>query len=387
MALPSRLLYQLLGKELFHQARANSHRSISHPRFPPTLLLTHPSPPSQLTSSCVSGIPSMPEQSTSGSRGYRLEPWRCAVSSPDSQASHSKPPQEPKTLPSVEAESSKPGTSQRKPEQKPKTIPFVDANAVHKAENERRDAVRQEAAPGVAEAKRIIGEEAKKEQARSDRDEILEAALNHVVTLGWSDAALAAGARDIGLSPAAAGVFGRGGVELLEFFIDECNKKLAKTVEEEGSAFSELSTRDKLVQAIKLRLEMQAPYVTTWPQALALQALPQNMAAAVQKRARLVDVLWEVTGDTAVDASWYAKRGLVAAVYGATEVYMLTDFSPGFAETWKFLERRIEEAVELKKSADEFKHLAEAIGAGLGSTFGSTVDRLMQGGDSSKRRR
>lgn len=53
------------------------------------------------------------------------------------------------------------------------------------------------------------------------------------------------------------------------------------------------------------------------------------MAASIQKRARLVDVLWEVTGDTAVDASWYAKRGLVAAVYGATEVYMLTDFSPG----------------------------------------------------------
>lgn len=53
------------------------------------------------------------------------------------------------------------------------------------------------------------------------------------------------------------------------------------------------------------------------------------MGVAVQKRARLVDVLWEVTGDTAVDASWYAKRGLVAAVYGATEVYMLTDFSPG----------------------------------------------------------
>lgn len=37
--------------------------------------------------------------------------------------------------------------------------------------------------------------------------------------------------------------------------------------------------------------------------------------------------------------------------------------------------------------AMQFKHLAEAIGAGLGSTFGSTVDRLMQGGGSSKRRR
>jgi ubiquinone biosynthesis protein COQ9 len=57
----------------------------------------------------------------------------------------------------------------------------------------------------------------------------------------------------------------------LQYFIDQCNNKLAKEVEEEGTAFSELSTKDKLVQAIRLRLEMQAPYVTTWPQALALQ--------------------------------------------------------------------------------------------------------------------
>jgi ubiquinone biosynthesis protein COQ9 len=53
------------------------------------------------------------------------------------------------------------------------------------------------------------------------------------------------------------------------------------------------------------------------------------MLTAVKQRARLIDILWEVTGDTSVDSSWYAKRGLVAAVYGSTELYMLTDFSPG----------------------------------------------------------
>jgi rpsU-divergently transcribed protein len=65
------------------------------------------------------------------------------------------------------------------------------------------------------------------------------------------------------------------------------------------------------------------------PYLVVLQARPQNMLTAVKQRARLVDVLWEVTGDTSVDSSWYGKRGLVAAVYGSTELYMLTDFSPG----------------------------------------------------------
>lgn len=43
----------------------------------------------------------------------------------------------------------------------------------------------------------------------------------------------------------------------------------------------------------------------------------------------LVDEIWHATGDVATDVDWYAKRAVLGAIYSATEVYMLTDSSPG----------------------------------------------------------
>ena len=42
--------------------------------------------------------------------------------------------------------------------------------------------------------------------------------------------------------------------------------------------------------------------------------------------------------------NWYTKRGIAGSIYVATEVYMLTDKSPDFKDTWDFLERRMADA-------------------------------------------
>ena len=66
----------------------------------------------------------------------------------------------------------------------------------------------------------------------------------------------------------------------------------------------------------------------SWPQALSLQALPQNAPAALRRLAALVDDVWAAAGDTSADANWYTKRALLAGVYSATELYMLTGAPP-----------------------------------------------------------
>ena len=38
--------------------------------------------------------------------------------------------------------------------------------------------------------------------------------------------------------------------------------------------------------------------------------------------------------------NWYSKRLTLAAVYKTTELFMITDKSENFEETWKFLDRR-----------------------------------------------
>ena len=54
---------------------------------------------------------------------------------------------------------------------------------------------------------------------------LLDAALPHVHKRGWSEAALRAGARDLGLSPAAAGLLGSE-AEFVQAFVARCNEQL-----------------------------------------------------------------------------------------------------------------------------------------------------------------
>lgn len=91
----------------------------------------------------------------------------------------------------------------------------------------------------------------------------------------------------------------------------------------------------------------------TWPQALAIQAHPAHAAIALQQRAELVDNIWHACGDTSTDYNWYTKRGLLAAVYAATELFILTDYSPGYADTWRALDRRLADVKRLGGAATE----------------------------------
>lgn len=47
----------------------------------------------------------------------------------------------------------------------------------------------------------------------------------------------------------------------------------------------------------------------------------------------------------------YTKRALLAGVIGATELFMITDYSPGYADTWAALDRRLADVSQLGKAA------------------------------------
>eukprot|EP00894_Picocystis_sp_ML_P002952 jgi/Pico_ML_1/53469/g4006.t1 len=134
----------------------------------------------------------------------------------------------------------------------------------------------------------------------------------------------------------------RGDLELIEYFLDKCNRQLVQDLNAMEEELKEMRIRE-IKTAVKIRLEMLQPYVNVWPQALAILAQPRNVPGAVSKMAKMVDDIWIVAGDTSEDYNWYTKRGLLAGLYSSTELYMLTDTSPHFEDTWKFLDRRIED--------------------------------------------
>lgn len=77
-------------------------------------------------------------------------------------------------------------------------------------------------------------------------------------------------------------------------------------------------------------------------QAFALSAQASNLPSSLRELARLSDEIWFLAGDSSVDSSWYTKRASLAAIYAASEVFMTQDTSPGFRDTERFLDERLE---------------------------------------------
>ena len=179
------------------------------------------------------------------------------------------------------------------------------------------------------------------------RDRILDAALSHVPFDGWSDATLAAAARDAGVDPAVArGLFPRGAVDLALAFHrrgDEELKRQLAAADLEGMRF-----RDRVAFAVRLRLQIAADREAV-RRGATLFALPQHAADGARALWQTADAIWTALGDTADDVNWYTKRASLAAVHGATVLYWLGDDSPGHQATWDFLDRRIEGIMQIEK--------------------------------------
>jgi ubiquinone biosynthesis protein COQ9 len=52
-------------------------------------------------------------------------------------------------------------------------------------------------------------------------------------------------------------------------------------------------------------------------------------------------------GDPAEGFSYYSRRATLAGVVGSTLLFWLDDQSPDCAETWSFLDRRIENVMQI----------------------------------------
>jgi ubiquinone biosynthesis protein COQ9 len=181
-----------------------------------------------------------------------------------------------------------------------------------------------------------------------ERDAAIRAALPHVPALGWTRAALEAGLKDRGLDPLEAEwLFPRGAAEAVEAWCDLADREMEAAAEAEGVAA--LRIPDRIRRVIILRLEQAEPHKEAVRRALAVQALPWNVPAALRAAGRTADSMWAAAGDTSADFSWYTRRATLAGVYAATLAFWLQDDEPGFPATRAFLDRRLRELARLQK--------------------------------------
>ncbi len=188
-----------------------------------------------------------------------------------------------------------------------------------------------------------------KEHVDLDRDALLDAALAHVPFDGWNMRALERGAADLGLGSAAARLaFPRGGIDALACFIARSDRRMCAALAARDLAAMRI--RERIVTAIRLRLEEVAPHREAVRRAVALLALPQHAALSARSLWRTADLIWRAAGDRATDYNYYTKRLILVGVYSSTLLVWLGDDTPDFADTRAYLDRRIDDVMQFEKA-------------------------------------
>ncbi|WP_424985177.1 COQ9 family protein [Microbulbifer sp. S227A] len=178
------------------------------------------------------------------------------------------------------------------------------------------------------------------------QEQLLDAAVMHVPFDGWSDAAFDAAARDVGVDiDMARAVFPRGPVDLALAYHARGDQAMVARLRSED--LDRLKIREKIATALRYRLEaVEDPELVR--RGTTLFSLPHHAPDGARAIWQTCDLIWTEIGDSSDDVNWYTKRATLAGVYSATVLYWLGDSSPDHAATWAFLDRRIDDVMQIE---------------------------------------
>lgn len=179
------------------------------------------------------------------------------------------------------------------------------------------------------------------------KDALMQAILPHVAFDGWSESSFQRAVADAGIDPVVAqAVCPRGAVDLAAAFHKQGDALMLERFA--ATDMSETRYRDKISGLVKMRLEVVDDKEIV-RKASALFALPKYAGDGAKLIWGTCDEIWNVLGDTSDDINWYTKRATLSGVYGSTVLFWLGDTSEGNTDTWAFLERRIENVMQIEK--------------------------------------
>ena len=179
----------------------------------------------------------------------------------------------------------------------------------------------------------------------------------HAAFDGWTPAALDLAAAATGIDPAVARLaFPGGAVDMIDAWFGHVDTAMLANLSPE--TLSAMKIRVRITALVQARIDLMAADLDALRRALAVLALPQNIARAARLDWRAADAMWRAAGDTATDFNHYSKRAILGAVYAATIMAMLADESEDRADTRGFLDRRIEGIMKFEKFKARFSHSA-----------------------------
>jgi len=166
---------------------------------------------------------------------------------------------------------------------------------------------------------------------------------------GWGDAALVSAAEAAGVDPAVTRLaFPGGTMDMIAAWIDSVDARMEQAFDRE--VLARMPIRERIRALVWFRLEAVMGLEEALRRAVAIQALPRNLARTARLGWSSADKMWRLAGDTSTDYNHYSKRAILAGIYAATLAVFVGDDSEGKAETRAFLDRRIEGVMTFEKA-------------------------------------
>ena len=183
--------------------------------------------------------------------------------------------------------------------------------------------------------------------------DLLVAILPHVVFDGWSQVSFDCAVADLNMDPSLASLLApRGAVDLAIAYHRQGDADML--VVYEAASTKNFKIREKITLAVRLRLEVIENKEAV-RRGSALFALPLLVADGAKLIWGTSDNIWLALGDTSEDVNWYSKRVTLSAVYAATVLFWLGDDSPSYEQTWSFLDRRIENVMQIETAKGQVR--------------------------------
>ena len=182
---------------------------------------------------------------------------------------------------------------------------------------------------------------------KSPQDRLLDAALTHVPFDGWTEPTFRAAVADTGIDPVVArGLFPRRAVDMALAFHRRGDAEMVRRMK--AADLSAMRFRDRIAAAVRFRLEAVEDREAV-RRGTTLFALPMHAADGAKAIWGTADLIWNTLGDSSDDVNWYTKRATLSGVYGSAVLFWLGDDSPGHHATWEFLDRRIDDVMQIEK--------------------------------------
>jgi ubiquinone biosynthesis protein COQ9 len=200
---------------------------------------------------------------------------------------------------------------------------------------------------------------AAKDEARlaKARAALLDAAIENVVFDGFTPRVLEEAAKSLKIKPELAQLAYPGGPkDLLRAWSHKLDDETR--AELEAADLAGLKIRQKIAKGVRLRIGRMSEQKIAARRAAAFLAVPFNAPMGAELTFRTADAIWRAIGDTSTDFNYYTKRTLLAGVMTTTLLFWFSDESEDAADTWAFLDRRIENVMSIEKAKAGLKDAA-----------------------------